>query len=99
MKIEVVSIRLVDPNLESGLRGFADIKLDDSVLLKNFRIIQRQGHLFVEGPQATYKKNGKVIFNDIVNFSEELKAKVYTAILAIFFQEKEKWNETPTPSQ
>lgn len=97
MKIEVVALRLVDPK-ESGLRGFADIRLENIILLKNFRIVQRQGHLFVEGPQATYKKNGKIIFNDIVNFSEELKAQVYTTILAAFFQEKEKHNgKAPNP--
>lgn len=92
MKIEVTSVRLVEPK-ESGLRGFADVRLEDDALLKNFRIVQRQGHLFVEGPQATYKRDGKIIFNDIVSFSEELKARVYTAILAVFFQEKEKNNE------
>jgi DNA-binding cell septation regulator SpoVG len=88
MKIEVVSVRLVDPNLESGLRGFADVKLDD-IVLKDFRIVQRNGRIFTEVPHTTYKKNGKLIFNEIVSFPDELRVRVFTAILAAYFREKE----------
>jgi len=94
MAIEVVSLRLVEPK-ESGLRGFADVKLD-TILIKDFRIIQRNGKPFIEGPHTTFKKNGQMMFNQIVSFPEELKAKIDTMILAAYFREKEAKNDKPT---
>ena len=91
MKIEVISLRLVDPK-ESGLRGFADIRLNDDIFIGSFRIVQRDGKLFVEVPHTTYKKDGKVVFNDIVSFPNELRVQVFTAILTAYFGEKEKVN-------
>jgi hypothetical protein len=88
MKIEVVSLRLVDPK-ESGLRGFADVMLD-TILIRDFRIVQRNGKPFVEGPHTTFKKDGQIRFNQIVNFPDELKVQVDTAILTAFFREKEQ---------
>lgn len=90
MKIEVVSLRLVDPK-ESGLRGFADVKLD-TILVRDFRIVQRNGKPFVEGPHTTFKKDGQMMFNQIVNFPDELKVRIDTEILMAFFREKEKTN-------
>jgi DNA-binding cell septation regulator SpoVG len=97
MKIEVTSIRLVDPNLPSGLRGFADIKLDD-ILIRDFRIVQRNGKPSVEGAHTTFKKDGQIRFNQIVNFPGELKARVDTAILAAYFREKEKESAARNPA-
>ena len=96
MKIEVVDVRLVDPK-ESGLRGFADVKLDDTILIRDYRIVQRNGKLFVEGPHTTYRKDGKLIFNDIVSFPDELRVQINTAILTAYFREKEKSNGQTQP--
>jgi DNA-binding cell septation regulator SpoVG len=95
VKIEVTSLRLVDPK-ESGLRGFADVKVD-SILIRDFRILQRNGKPFVEGPHTTRKKDGQMFFNQIVTFPEELRVQVETAILTAFFGEKEK-NNANAPS-
>jgi hypothetical protein len=91
MKIEVASLRLVDPK-ESGLRGFADIKVDD-ILLREFRIVQHNGKLSVQGPHTTFKKDGQIRFSDIVNFPAELKVRVDTEILTVYFREKELKDE------
>jgi hypothetical protein len=88
MNIEVVEIRLVGPK-ESGLLGFADVKLD-VILVREFRIMQRNGKPSVEVPHTTYRKDGKIMFNSIVNFPDELKVQVDTAILTAFFREREK---------
>ena len=88
MKIQLVSLRLVDPK-ESGLRGFADIKCDE-ILIRDFRIVQRNGKPFVEGPHTTFKKDGQIRFNQIVNFPEELRVQIDTAILAAYFMEKDE---------
>lgn len=87
MDIQVLEIRLIDPK-ESGLRGFADVKLD-TILIKDFRIIQRNGKPFIEGPHTTFKKNGQMMFNQIVSFPDELRVRVDTAILTAYFGEKE----------
>jgi DNA-binding cell septation regulator SpoVG len=57
MEIKIISLRLIEPK-ESGLRGFVDLKLD-TILIKDFRIIQRNGKPFVEGPHTTFKKMDK----------------------------------------
>jgi DNA-binding cell septation regulator SpoVG len=87
MKIEIISLRLIEPK-ESGLRGFADVKLD-TILIKDFRIIQRNGKPFVEGPHTTFKKDGQMMFNQIVSFPDELRTRVETAILTAYFRGKE----------
>lgn len=87
MNIQILEIRLVDPK-ESGLRGFADVKLD-TILIKDFRIIQRNGKPFIEAPHTTFKKNGQMMFNQIVSFPDELRVRVDTAILTAYFREKE----------
>lgn len=91
MKIEVTSIKLVDPK-ESGLRGFADVRLDD-ILIRDFRITQKNGRLHAEVPHTTYKKNGQIMFNPIVSFPSELKVRVETSILTRYFREKEQTDE------
>lgn len=91
MNITITSLRLVDPK-ESGLRGFADIRLDD-ISIRDYRIVQRHGRTFVEGPHTTFKKDGQVRFNQIVSFPDELKVRVDSMILTAYFTEKEKTDE------
>jgi hypothetical protein len=86
-KIEVISIRLIEPKL-SGLCGFADVKVD-VILIRDFRIVQRNGKPFIEGPHITRKKDGQIFFNQIVTFPEELRIQVDAAILMAYFREKE----------
>lgn len=88
MRIEVISLRLVDPK-ESGLCGFADVMLD-AICIRDFRIVWRNGRLFVEGAHATFKKDGQIRFNQIVNFPDVLKVQIDTAILTVYFKEKER---------
>ncbi len=88
MKIEVVSLRLVDPK-ESGLHGFADVKVDD-ILIRDFKIFQRNGKPSVEPPYTTRKKDGQMFFNQVVIFPEELRVQVDTAIFTAFFREREE---------
>jgi DNA-binding cell septation regulator SpoVG len=92
MKIEVTSLRLVEPK-ESGLRGFADVRLLDVILIRDYRIVQRNGKTFVEGPHTTFKKDGQIRFNQIVNFPDELKVRIDSMILTEYFREKEKTSE------
>jgi hypothetical protein len=88
MTIQILSLRLVEPK-ESGLRGFADVQID-SITVRDFRIFQRNGKPYIQPPHTTFKKDGQIKFNPIVDFPEELKAQVSTTILTAFFREKEK---------
>ena len=87
MEIKVVDLRLIDPK-ESGLRGFADVRIDE-ILIRDFRIIQRNGKPSVEVPHTTYKRKGQILFNPVVSFPNELKVRLETAILTAFFGKKE----------
>jgi len=88
MKIEILSLRLIEPK-ESGLRGFADIRLD-VVTIRDFRIFQRNGKPYVQAPYTTLKKDGALQFHPIIDLPGELRAQVDTAILTAYFREKEK---------
>lgn len=92
MKIEVVSLRLIEPK-ESGLRGFADIRLD-AVTIRDFRIFQRNGKPYIQAPYTTLKKDEVLQFHPIIDLPEELRAQVDTAILVAYFREKERNNGT-----
>lgn len=87
MGIEVISLRLIEPK-ESGLRGFADIRLD-AVTIRDFRIFQRNGKPYVQAPYTTLKKDGALQFHPIIDLPGELRAQVDTAILTAYFREKE----------
>ena len=93
MGIEVISLRLIEPK-ESGLRGFADIRLDD-VTIRDFRIFQRNGKPYIRVPHTTLKKDGALQFHPIIDLPEELRAQVDTAILTAYFEKKENHNERP----
>ena len=88
MGIEVISLRLIEPK-ESGLRGFADIRLD-VVTIRDFRIFQRNGKPYVQAPYTTLKKDGALQFHPIIDLPGELRAQVDTAILTAYFRETEK---------
>jgi DNA-binding cell septation regulator SpoVG len=88
IRVEVVSLRLIEPK-ESGLRGFADIRLD-AVTIRDFRIFQRNGKPYVKAPFTTYKnQNGELCFRQIIDLPDEVRGQVDTAILSAFYREKE----------
>lgn len=86
-RIEVISLRLIEPR-ESGLRGFADIRID-SVTVRDFRIFQRNGKPYVQVPHTTFKKDGALQFHPIVDLPGELRGQVDAAILQAYFRERE----------
>lgn len=87
MSVDVLSLRLIEPK-ESGLRGFADIRIYP-VTIRDFRIFQRNGKPYVQVPQTTIKKDGVLHFHPIIDLPEELRAQVDNAILTAYFRERE----------
>lgn len=89
MGIEVISLRLIESK-KSGLRGFADIRLD-AVTIRDFRIFQRNGKPYVKAPFTTYKnQNGEICFRQIIDLPDEVRGQIDTTILSAFYREKEK---------
>lgn len=90
MRIEVLSLRLIEPK-ESGLTGFSDV-LVDSVTIRDFRIFKKNGKPFIQAPYNTFKKDGRIEFHPIIDLPEEIRAAVDAAILNQYFREREKNN-------
>lgn len=79
-KIIICNIRLA---YNSGnLRAFADVEIDDVVIM-GFRIIQEEGkHPWVSMPQIPYKdKKGKTKYFDMIGMSEKLERLVAKEVL------------------
>ena len=63
MKITSVNIRKVEKD-ETNLRAFANITIDDSLAIKDLRIIDGNKGLFVAMPS---RKNKEGVYRDIVH--------------------------------
>ena len=95
--MRVIDLRLKPPNGKS-LRGFADVELDDGMVIREFRIIQEPGkHPVVACPQASWKdpKDGQIKYTAIVTLPQPLKVEVDMLILGAWLKEKEKRNGPP----
>lgn len=99
MKPEVVAVRLIDPNVEhhafqNGLRGFADVQftdhVGDSILVRDIKIFQRGESVYFQSPNTTFKKDGKLVFNNIITISKELRDRLASIVISAYFIEKEK---------
>ena len=92
MRIEVLSLRLIEPK-GSGLTGFSDVKID-TVTVRDFRIFKKNGGKpFIQAPYNTLKKDGKILFHPIIDLPEEIRGAVDAAILGEYFRKREQKNE------
>lgn len=91
MKIEILSLRLIDPK-ENGLIGFSDVRVN-LVTIRDFRIFKRNGGKpFIRAPYNTVKKDGQIQFHPIIDLPEEMRAAVDAAILNQYFRKTETAN-------
>ena len=94
--MKVIELRL-KPNNGKPLKAFADLELDNGIVIKEFRIIQRQtDHKpFVVSPQISWKdqETGEVKYNTVVTIPNPLKAEVDALILSSWFRIKEQERE------
>jgi DNA-binding cell septation regulator SpoVG len=93
MKVQVLEIRLL--NGDRPLRAFADIKLDDSIVIREFRVIRENGkRLRVAPPQLSWKgPDGQIQYKTVVTLlADDQKGAVDLAILTAFTGEVEKLN-------
>lgn len=93
MKVEVLEIRFL--NGDKPLRAFADIKFEDSIVIREFRVIKENGkRLRVAPPQLSWKDpDGQIRYKTVVTLlSDDQKGAVELAILKTFTGELEKLN-------
>jgi DNA-binding cell septation regulator SpoVG len=94
MKIEVLGIRFL--NGDRPLRAFADIRLEDSIVIREFRVINDNGkRLRVAPPQLSWKvSDGSIQYKTIVTLPDDVKGSVDLAILKRFTEEMERIDGT-----
>ncbi len=57
LEIKVIRIKPVESN--NHLKAFADISLNNSIIIRNLKVIEGDNGLFVSMPQELSKSNGK----------------------------------------
>jgi len=80
MKIEVQRIHRL--NAEGSLKGFADVSIEDSFLIKGLRIVSGKEGLFVSMPREM-KKNGSW-YNTVVILNEKTKILLSNLVLSAY---------------
>ncbi|MDD3906230.1 MAG: SpoVG family protein [Candidatus Omnitrophica bacterium] len=80
MKIEVVRIHKLDGT--GPTKAFADIALDESIIIKGVRIIEGKDGLFVSLPREE-GRDGKW-YNTVVPLSREIKEMLDTTVLEAY---------------
>lgn len=91
MDIQVLEIRLFPGHKTT--KAFCDIKIGD-ITVRDFRIMQNGGRPYVKAPFQTYKNNaGEIQFRQIIDFPDEVRGQIDTAILSTFYREKGLENE------
>ena len=97
MKVEVLEIRLL--NGDKPLKAFADIKLEDSIVIREFRVIKENGKRFqVASPQLSWKaSDGSIKYKTIVTLPDDVKGSIDLAILKRFIEEMERLDARKQP--
>lgn len=83
MNIKVLAIRLQNSSSKS-LKGFADIELDNGLIIKDFRILQEPNQrAFIVAPQTSWRgPGGQIQFKTILTIPNGLKWEIESPILA-----------------
>lgn len=80
MKIEVVRIHKLDGT--GPTKAFADVALDESIIIKGVRIVEGKDGLFVSLPREE-GRDGKW-YNTVVPLSREIKETLDTTVLEAY---------------
>ncbi len=95
--MRVLDLRL-KPSNGKPLKAFADVELDNGMIIREFRIIQEPGkHPVVATPQTSWKdpRDDRIKYTAIVTLPQPLKVKVDLLILAAWLREKESESGIP----
>lgn len=84
LKIKAARIIRIEGN--KHLKAFADISINDSLLIRNLRVIEGDKGPFVSLPQELSKKDGKW-YNSVRCLNKETRDEITDKVLAAYNKE------------
>ena len=88
MKLDI-SVRLIEPR--DNLLGFANVTINDSIRIDDFKIVNGEKGLFVGMPSKASTKNGETKYYDTVRpTTKEFRAELNETVTAAYHAEVEK---------
>lgn len=87
MEIKIKVLKIYPMSGDKGLKAFADVQIADDFIIRNFRIVGRNGHsLFVSPPMLFLKdpETGEIIRKPIVVLPFAEKQMIDSAILEAY---------------
>lgn len=94
-------MRLIELRCRPGngkpLKAFADVELDNGMVIREFRIIQEPNQRpQIASPQLSWKDplSSQIKYKTIVTFPNQLKGEIDLLILNAWNREKEKGNDS-----
>lgn len=88
MKLDV-SVRLIEP--KGNLMGFANVTINDSLRIDDFKVLQGEKGLFVGMPSKAQVKDGKTNYYETVRpVTKEFRAELTEAVTTAYHAEAEK---------
>ena len=83
-------------NGDKNLKGFADVELDNGIIVREFRIIQEPNKRpWIVCPQLSWKdpESGQIRYKTIITFPDRQKGEIDVLILSAWMREREKNGE------
>jgi hypothetical protein len=96
MKMKLIELRN-RPENGKPLKGFADLELDNGVIVREFRILQDPNKRpWVACPQISWKdpQSGEIKYKTVITFPDQLKGELDLLILTAWNREKEKKSDS-----
>ena len=84
LEIKVTRIRPIEGN--SHLKAFADISLNNSITIRNLKVVEGDNGLFVSMPQELSKSNGKW-YDSVRCQNKEVREEITDLVLAAYKKE------------
>jgi DNA-binding cell septation regulator SpoVG len=96
-KLKSLEIRPLSNNdLSHPLKTFADVELDNGIVVKDLRVIQEScRRLWIAPPQIPWKdpESGQIRYRAIITFPDAMKGEIDLLVLNAWAREKEKDRE------
>ncbi len=84
LKIKAARISKIEGS--KHLKAFADISINDSLMIRNLRVIESDNGLFVSMPQELGKKDGKW-YDSVRCLNKEVREEITDKVLAAYNKE------------
>lgn len=85
--LQIAVARIHRLNSNSPVKAFADIKINESLLIKGLRVVQSAKGLFVSMPQE--KSKDSKWYDTILPLSKEVRAEIVSKVLNSYNEKEE----------